>query len=274
MPVNQSFTREAGALIWGFPKTIERIGDHAENLGERIAYIIEGTHPEAQAAERAKARQQSEAGPDQPVHSRGLAVIDSVADLPEQGDSGRPRIKIAVRRCSYIDSFSGEEFKGVASNYLCDLHPGDELTITGPVGMPFEVPDEHDANLILIATSTGIATSIDFIRGSAGYGSAFGNEINNAYPDKDFDDLMNGVDEVISRGYVDESNMFVYGCSGGGVLTSWIVGHTDRFAAACSERAPADAQHNDAIQDRFARKPGGVRLVIQRGREAGAAQST
>ena len=71
-------------------------------------------------------------------------------------------------------------------------------------------------------------------RGSSGYGSAFGNEINNAYPDKDFDDLMNGVDEVISRGYIDEEKLFVYGGSGGGVLTAWIVGHTDRFAAASS----------------------------------------
>ena len=71
-------------------------------------------------------------------------------------------------------------------------------------------------------------------RGSAGYGSAFGNEINNAYPDKDFDDLMNGVDHVIAQGYIDEDNLFVYGGSGGGVLTAWIVGHTDRFAAASS----------------------------------------
>ena len=69
-------------------------------------------------------------------------------------------------------------------------------------------------------------------RGSSGYGSPFGNSIKYAYPGKDFDDLMRGVDEVIDRGYVDEDNMFVYGCSGGGVLTSWIVGHTDRFAAA------------------------------------------
>ncbi len=71
-------------------------------------------------------------------------------------------------------------------------------------------------------------------RGSAGYGTAFGNAINNAYPDKDYDDLMKGVDEVIARGYVDTRNLFVYGCSGGGVLTAWIVGHTDRFAAASS----------------------------------------
>jgi dipeptidyl aminopeptidase/acylaminoacyl peptidase len=69
-------------------------------------------------------------------------------------------------------------------------------------------------------------------RGSSGYGSAFGNAINNAYPGKDFDDLMNGVDYVVDQGYIDEDNMFVYGCSGGGVLTAWVVGHTDRFAAA------------------------------------------
>ncbi|MYA11935.1 MAG: S9 family peptidase [Gemmatimonadetes bacterium] len=69
-------------------------------------------------------------------------------------------------------------------------------------------------------------------RGSSGYGSAFGNAIKNAYPGKDFDDLMAGVDLVIDRGYIDDQNMFVYGCSGGGVLTSWVVGHTDRFAAA------------------------------------------
>jgi dipeptidyl aminopeptidase/acylaminoacyl peptidase len=69
-------------------------------------------------------------------------------------------------------------------------------------------------------------------RGSTGYGIKFTNEIKNAYPGKDFDDLMAGVDTVVGRGYVDTKRMFVYGCSGGGVLTSWIVGHTDRFAAA------------------------------------------
>jgi dipeptidyl aminopeptidase/acylaminoacyl peptidase len=71
-------------------------------------------------------------------------------------------------------------------------------------------------------------------RGSSGYGKDFGNAINNAYPDKDYDDLMRGMDEVIARGYIDEKNLFVYGGSGGGVLTAWIVGHTDRFAAAVS----------------------------------------
>ncbi|MBZ0089719.1 MAG: ferredoxin-NADP reductase [Thermoanaerobaculia bacterium] len=81
----------------------------------------------------------------------------SIADLPERGPSGLPRLKIAVRRCSYIDDYSGERYPGVASNYLCDLAPGAELTIAGPYGLAFEVPAEHDANLILIGSGTGIA---------------------------------------------------------------------------------------------------------------------
>ncbi|HVF88717.1 MAG TPA: S9 family peptidase, partial [Blastocatellia bacterium] len=71
-------------------------------------------------------------------------------------------------------------------------------------------------------------------RGSTGYGQEFGNAINNNYPGDDYTDLMNGVDTVIKKGYVDERNLFVTGGSGGGVLTAWIVGHTDRFAAAVS----------------------------------------
>lgn len=69
-------------------------------------------------------------------------------------------------------------------------------------------------------------------RGSTSYGEEFGNLIHHDYPNHDYDDLMSGVDEVIKKGIVDEDNMFVTGGSGGGVLTAWIVGKTDRFAAA------------------------------------------
>jgi acylaminoacyl-peptidase len=69
-------------------------------------------------------------------------------------------------------------------------------------------------------------------RGSTSYGSEFANLIENAYPGKDYDDLLSVVDAVISRGSVDTSNLFVTGGSGGGVLTAWIVGHNDRFRAA------------------------------------------
>lgn len=88
----------------------------------------------------------------------------SVADLPETSKGGASRIKIAVRRCDYIDDYNGERYPGVASNYLCDRQAGDTLTLTGPYGLPFEVPREVDANLVLIATSTGIAPFRAFVR--------------------------------------------------------------------------------------------------------------
>jgi dipeptidyl aminopeptidase/acylaminoacyl peptidase len=69
-------------------------------------------------------------------------------------------------------------------------------------------------------------------RGSTSYGEQFGNLIHHAYPGDDYDDLMSGVDALIQQGNVDADNLFVTGGSGGGVLTAWIVGKTDRFRAA------------------------------------------
>ena len=69
-------------------------------------------------------------------------------------------------------------------------------------------------------------------RGSTSYGQAFGNAIHHNYPGPDYDDLMAGVDAVIDEGYVDPDRLHVTGGSGGGVLTAWIVGHTDRFRSA------------------------------------------
>ncbi|HEX8147970.1 MAG TPA: S9 family peptidase [Pyrinomonadaceae bacterium] len=91
------------------------------------------------------------------------------------------------------------------------------------VGFNFEFQNHAAEGFVVLYTNP---------RGSTGYGQAFGNAINNAYPGQDYDDLMRGVDEVLKRGYVDERNLFVTGGSGGGVLTTWIVGHNDRFAAA------------------------------------------
>ena len=104
---------------------------------------------------------------------------------------------------------------------MLSIHGGPHSMYNGAFNFSWQ---EHAANGYVVLYTNP--------RGSTGYGSAFGNAIKNAYPGKDYDDLMAGVDTVIGRGYIDTRNMFVYGCSGGGVLTSWIVGKTDRFAAA------------------------------------------
>jgi len=88
----------------------------------------------------------------------------TVADLPERGEGGVPRIRICVRRCFYVDEYSGERQAGIASNFLCDLRTGDRFSTTGPVELPFDVPEELDANLILIGSGTGIAPFRAFVK--------------------------------------------------------------------------------------------------------------
>lgn len=81
----------------------------------------------------------------------------SISDVPQQTDGGATRIHLCVQRCSYIDEYSGEEFRGLASNFLCDLRPGETLTLSGPYAPPFPLPVETDATLIMFAIGTGIA---------------------------------------------------------------------------------------------------------------------
>ncbi|HRJ17224.1 MAG TPA: hypothetical protein PLI34_19640, partial [Saprospiraceae bacterium] len=87
----------------------------------------------------------------------------SVADLPAKSN-GKQQLTMLVKRCSYVDEFSGEMHKGVASNYLCDRKPGDRISITGPHRLPFVVPEDKTANLILIGMGTGIAPFRAFIK--------------------------------------------------------------------------------------------------------------
>jgi dipeptidyl aminopeptidase/acylaminoacyl peptidase len=77
-------------------------------------------------------------------------------------------------------------------------------------------------------------------RGSTSYGQEFGNIIQYKYPGDDYKDLLAGVDELIHRGYIDDSKLGITGGSGGGVLTDWAVTKTNRFKAAVSQRDISD----------------------------------
>lgn len=103
-------------------------------------------------------------------------------------------------------------------------------------GGPFaNYGDRFAAEIQLFATA-GYVVLYANPRGSTSYGEEFGNLIHHAYPGNDYDDLMSGVDALLEKGYVDPERLFVTGGSGGGVLTAWIVGKTDRFRAAVSAK--------------------------------------
>lgn len=74
-------------------------------------------------------------------------------------------------------------------------------------------------------------------RGSIGYGRDFSLAVRGAWGEKDSLDIMAGVDALLQRGYIDEQRMGLTGGSYGGFMTNWLVGHTDRFRAAVTDRS-------------------------------------
>ena len=87
----------------------------------------------------------------------------------------------------------------------------------------------------LMFTGAGYGVLLVNHRASTGYGDAFATAILADWGNLDYADLMSGVDHAIEEGLVDGDRLGVCGISGGGNLTGWVIGHTDRFKAACPE---------------------------------------
>ncbi len=101
-------------------------------------------------------------------------------------------------------------------------------------GGPFAMYGPYFATEIQRYAAEGYVTVYVNPRGSTGYGEEFSQLIDKAYPGNDHEDLMSVVDELVNSQYVDKDRLFITGGSGGGVLTAWAVGKTDRFVAAAT----------------------------------------
>jgi dipeptidyl aminopeptidase/acylaminoacyl peptidase len=115
--------------------------------------------------------------------------------------------------------------------------PGQRVpTILEIHGGPYSAYGPHFATDYQLYAASGYAVLFTNPRGSTGYGQAFADGIDKTYPDSDFADLMAAVDAAVASGVADPGNLFVTGGSGGGILTAWIVGKTDRFKAAAAQK--------------------------------------
>jgi dipeptidyl aminopeptidase/acylaminoacyl peptidase len=140
----------------------------------------------------------------------------------------------------WCDSFDGTKIQGWIVKPP-DFDPGRKypliLQIHGGPHVPYGVAFFHEFRVLAAAGYVVLYTNP---RGSTSYGLEFANTIQYRYPGDDYRDLMAAVDHVVARGYVDDSRLGVTGGSGGGLLTNWTIGHTDRFAAAITDRCVSD----------------------------------
>lgn len=122
-----------------------------------------------------------------------------------------------------------------------DRRPGQKvpliLNIHGGPHAAYGFVFDHEFQAL---AARGFAVLYPNPRGSTSYGQEFGNLIQHRYPGDDYKDLMAGVDLLLARGDVDPERLGVTGGSGGGLLTNWTVGHTQRFKAAVSQRDISD----------------------------------
>ena len=103
-------------------------------------------------------------------------------------------------------------------------------------GGPFSAYGPTFATDMQLYAAAGYVVVYSNPRGSTSYGEDFANQIDRSYPSHDYDDLMSVVDAALARGFVDDKRLYVTGGSGGGLLTAWIVGKTDRFRAAATQK--------------------------------------
>lgn len=182
-----------------------------------------------------------------PVFAYTVGSPDRPAEIGVSGRNVRDRVLTDLNSdlLDHLDMATIEEIKvpsrhdGLEIEAWVALPHGFEADGSAPMileihGGPFAMYGPNFASEIQRFAAEGYVTVYVNPRGSTGYGADFAMAIDLAYPGYDYEDLMSVVDELVARQYVSPDRLFVTGGSGGGILTAWIVGKTDRFAAAAS----------------------------------------
>ena len=152
------------------------------------------------------------------LSNAGKGLLDAVDLLPAK------RFSVKARDGKEIEYFiiSPRSPQGVPPMFL-EIHGG-------PHGWN---PFEFAFHSYQVLAAAGYAVVLPNPRGSIGYGEEFALAVNGDWGGEDYHDLLACADDVIRRGLGDKDRQFVGGYSYGGYMSAWMVGHTDRFKAAC-----------------------------------------
>merc|ERR1719159_253853 len=160
----QTLTEQTGDANW---ETAHVTSDHGGNVpyieGQSIGVIAPGPDKKGETPARIRLYSiaSSAVGDDETSKTVSLCVKRVVEldgkfanrevgeDKPDKAGTGFPENKV---------------YRGVCSNHICDMSPGDDVLITGPTGAEMLLPEEDDANVIMLATGTGIAPMRSYMR--------------------------------------------------------------------------------------------------------------
>jgi dipeptidyl aminopeptidase/acylaminoacyl peptidase len=186
--------------------------------------------------------------------SRGNRVAVTVGNASRPADIGIAEANGSIRRLTNLNADLQSKALGqvrklpVTSSY--DQRPIDAWLVTPPGfdpakrypmileihGGPQTAYGDNFSTDVQLYAAAGYVVVYSNPRGSTSYGEEFANLIDKDYPGHDYDDLMSTVDAAVATGFVDPANLFITGGSGGGVLTAWSIGKTDRFRAAAVQK--------------------------------------
>ena len=185
-----------------------------------------------------------------------ISRIDNFAPVKITGinadNSNKPLAKTEIIKWKGADGLEIEGLLTYPINYKTGQKVPFILNIHGGPAGVFQqscIAGNSGAYPIAAFAEMGYAVLRPNPRGSSGYGTEFRTANRADWGGKDFIDLMAGVDQVIKMGVADESKMGVMGWSYGGFMSSWVVGHTDRFKAASIGAPVVDLSHQNLTDD-------------------------
>jgi len=169
-------------------------------------------------------------------HPAELAIMEqdgTIRLVMSLNDDVLSNIELArIEEIWYPSSIDGRQIQGwIAKPPGFDPYQKYPLLVENHGGPISNYGDRFSPEIQLLA-SGGYVVFYPNPRGSTSYGEEFGNLLYHDYPGDDYYDVMDGVDAVIQKGYVDEQSLFVTGGSAGGIMTAWMIGNNNRFKAA------------------------------------------
>lgn len=244
--------RSVGAPVWSADSRAIYVG-YDDRGGMRVARVgLDGKiTPAAHGLVSSSLDRPYSGGEFTVAHNGTLAFTGAADDRPadvwvaRHGKTRRlTRLNEALlesRQLGKIDKLAVTAFDGLPIDAWLVTPPGFDPAKKYPLileihGGPYAAYGPSFATDYQLYAAAGYVVAYANPRGSTSYGEAFANHIDKAYPGHDYDDLMSVVDAALARGFVDPERLFVTGGSGGGVLTAWIVGKTDRFRAAVTQK--------------------------------------